>query len=211
VKKDLLYKKQIDLVMDVGANTGQFSRHLRDIGYRGRIMSFEPLINEFIELKLNSERDSSWDVYNFAFGNEDKDISINVAGNSYSSSFLEMNKRHIESAPHSKYVGMQKVKMKKLDTFFTEMPELSKYNIFLKLDVQGFEKNVILGAEKVLNMIQAIQLELSFEELYKGETLFFDMVEFLKQKQYYISLVTPEFTSPDNDKLLQVDTIFLRD
>ena len=208
---DLLNKKEIDLILDVGANTGQFSNKLRDIGYNGRIISFEPLQNEFKELKKNSEKDVNWEVNNFAFGNEDKDLFINVAGNSYSSSFLEMNDRHIENAPQSKYIGTQKAKMKKLETYLNENPALKKHKIYLKLDVQGFEKNVILGAEKVLNNIKGIQLELSFDELYKGETLFSSMVEFLDKKDFYLCHISPEFTSPNNNKLLQVDTVFFRD
>ena len=73
------------------------------------------------------------------------------------------------------------------------------------------EKNVILGAEKVIDKIKGIQLELSFDELYKGETLFFNMVEFMKTKNFNICHITPEFSDPDTDRLLQVDTIFFRD
>ncbi len=211
LKINLLNKRDINLIMDVGANTGQFSIQLRNIGYKGKVISFEPLKKEFDMLKLNSSNDKNWSVNNFALGNEDKMMTINVAGNSYSSSFLEMNKTHIDSAPFSKYIGLEEVEMKKLDTFIEENPELLNNNIFLKLDVQGYEKNVILGAEKVIDKIKGIQLELSFDELYKGETLFFNMVEFMKTKNFNICHITPEFSDPDTDRLLQVDTIFFRD
>ena len=124
LKINLLNKRDINLIMDVGANTGQFSIQLRNIGYKGKVISFEPLKKEFDMLKLNSSNDKNWSVNNFALGNEDKMMTINVAGNSYSSSFLEMNKTHIDSAPFSKYIGLEEVEMKKLDTFIEENPEL---------------------------------------------------------------------------------------
>ncbi len=207
---DLFKKRNINLVFDVGANIGQYSEYLRHIGYKGEIISFEPLEQEYKKLNAVSKTDKSWKTYNFALGDEDGEGIINVAGNSFSSSILNMNIKHLESAPESKYISKQQISIRKLDSFLEEHPDLKKHNIFLKVDVQGYEKKVIQGSENNLNLIKGIQLELSFDQLYEGETVFSEMVDYLSLKNYYLCSISPEFYNPDNDKLLQVNTIFFK-
>src|SRR5579862_2380847 len=76
---------KVNLVFDVGANTGQFGRELRQLGYRGRIVSFEPLSAAWAKLKDASNNDPMWEVSpRCAIGSEDGEIEIHIAGNSAS-------------------------------------------------------------------------------------------------------------------------------
>src|SRR5687767_12447049 len=70
-KFDLMRRLGIDLVLDVGANTGQFAGELREQGFQGRIISFEPIPAVYRDLERNAAADPLWTAKNFALGNED--------------------------------------------------------------------------------------------------------------------------------------------
>ena len=114
-RKQILDSYEIDTVLDIGANLGQFAQLIRvDIGYANRIISFEPLSSAFELLKSNAERNSNWDVFIIALGNIEEKCRLNIAGNSFSSSLLEMLPAHVESAPESQYIGKEVVEVKRL-------------------------------------------------------------------------------------------------
>jgi FkbM family methyltransferase len=98
----------IDLIMDVGANVGQFALELRSIGYAGKIVSFEPITTSYTELCHTAARDPNWEVYRrCAVGDFDGEIQINIARNSVSSSILPMLKSHSSVAEGSNYIGIE--------------------------------------------------------------------------------------------------------
>lgn len=209
-KRQLFKSYDIDIVLDVGANTGQFSHQLRgDIGYSKRIVSFEPLSAAFKQLEANSSGDSQWKIFNFALGDKEETKVINIAGNSQSSSFLDMLQAHERAAPGSKYIGGEKIVIKRLDSVFDEVCSRGE-QVYLKIDTQGFESRVIKGAENSLKDINTIQLEMSLVPLYEGELLFHEMSGLMIEKGY--SLVSIETMLSDNNtgQLLQVDGIFHR-
>ena len=156
----LLKDYRIDLVLDVGANTGQYARQLRELGYKGRIVSFEPVSSAVAELRRAAAYDANWQVRNHACGAENGKREIRVAANSQSSSFLPMKAEHLDAFPDSCYIGTEVVEIKRLDTIFEEVagPEAK---IWLKLDVQGFEAAVVEGSSGCLERIRAIQAEVS--------------------------------------------------
>ncbi len=83
-------------------NIGQYAKLLREFGYSGRIVSFEPLSSAYSQLKAVSKKDPLWEIApQAAIGNQEGEIIINIAGNSYSSSALPMLDAHLESAPES--------------------------------------------------------------------------------------------------------------
>ncbi|MDJ0524424.1 MAG: FkbM family methyltransferase [Microcystis sp. M53600_WE12] len=85
----------VDLVFDVGANIGQYAKLLRELGYSGRLVSLEPLSSAYSRLKAISKKDQLWEIApQTAIGNQEGEIIINIAGNSYSSSALPMLDAH---------------------------------------------------------------------------------------------------------------------
>jgi len=199
----------IDVVLDVGANQGQYGKSLRRGGYRGNIISFEPLNSAFNQLKLCSNSDSLWQVNNYALGNENTNSVINISANSYSSSILGMTNAHTNLSKESAFVGEQNIVVKTLDSVFKNIVE-SDNNIFLKIDTQGYEKKVLLGALNCLENIVGIQLEVSLIELYKEEDLFLDMINFLDSKGFKTISIESGFFDQKTGFLLQSDLIFVR-
>ena len=207
----LLTYHNIDLVFDVGANIGQYAKSLRDLGYSGRIVSFEPLSNAYSQLKYASKRDPLWEIApQTAIGNQEGEIIINIAGNSQSSSALQMLDAHLESAPQSAYSGSETVKLSRLDTIAKDYINTQTKSIFLKIDVQGLEKQVIEGATAILPLVKGIKLELSLVPLYEGQVLFKEMIDIIEKLGYELYGIEPGFTAEKTGRLLQMDGIFFK-
>ena len=203
----LVRRKKIDTLLDIGANSGQYASEMRGYGYKGNIVSFEPLKDTFEELKATSIKDNNWLVNNYALGDENVTSLINVSGNSVSSSILNMLPSHLNSAPESKYVDKEKIQIKKLDSIFDSFCGVGN-KVMMKIDVQGFEKNVLDGADESLNNIEIIQLEMSIVPLYENETTFIDMINYLDDKGFKLFSLENGYFDPHTGKLLQVDGIF---
>lgn len=203
-----LLSLNIDLLIDIGANIGQSGIQARHEGYIGKILSFEPLLEAHSALCKNSVNDEMWSIFKrCAIGSESSASSINVAGNSGSSSMLDMLPRHISAAPESQYSSKQEVEVITLDSIFDEISKGHK-NIFLKIDTQGYEHEVLAGATKSINKIMAIQLELSTTPLYKSQYLYEYFFEFFQKNQYSLWGLTPGFADPKTGELLQFDALF---
>ena len=207
----LLAYNNIDLVFDVGANIGQYAKLLRELGYSGRIVSFEPLSSAYSRLKAVSEKDPLWEIApQAAIGNQEGEIIINIAGNSYSSSALPMLDAHLESAPESAYSGSETVKLSRLDTIAKDYIKSETKSIFLKIDVQGLEKQVIEGATAILPLVKGIKLELSLVPLYEGQVLFKEMIDIIEKLGYELYGIEPGFTAEKTGRMLQMDGIFFK-
>lgn len=207
----MLRRHGIDMVLDVGANKGQFGRGLREHGFRGYIVSFEPLGAAHMALEEASRGDARWYVApRMAIGAESGEIWINVAGNSVSSSILPMLERHSAAAPTSSYVGIEPVPMMTLDD--AARPYLDGFGaVFVKIDTQGYESAVLDGAGAILAMARGVQLELSSTPLYQGQELIHSLLERLYSIGFSLWMVSPAFTDPATRRQLQVDATLFRE
>ena len=200
----------IDLVLDIGANNGQYGKDLRDNNYTGMIISFEPLQTAHNKLTSAASGDRFWTVApRMAIGDSDGEIEINIAGNSTSSSILEMRDAHLRAAPQSHYVGRETTPIAKLDSLRDPSINSAK-NIFMKIDTQGFEAQVLDGAEILLNRVKGIQVELSLIQLYEGQVLYSEIIQRLVGRGFDLWGVIPGFVDPVNGRLMQFDGIFFR-
>ena len=206
----MIQTQSIDTVIDVGANDGEYGHFLRQRGYGGAIVSFEPLLDEHERLLNAAEGDRDWFVApRMALGDDNRDIDINVAGNSCSSSILPMSGRHELAAPDSRYVGVQCVPMRRLDDVAHPAIQQGR-SILLKIDTQGFEMPVLRGAEKLLQTLVGLQLELSLTQLYDGQVLYLEMLQWLGERGFELWNVMPGFVEPASGRLLQFDGTFFR-
>ncbi len=211
IRRRAFFKTEMfDVIIDIGANIGQFAQYTRNqLKFENKIISFEPLTSAFESLKLNASKDPKWAIFNCAIGNELGKKEINIAGNSFSSSLLEMLPAHLDAAPHSKYERKEWIEVKPLDSFLeTAFKKTEK--IFLKIDTQGFEKQVLDGAKESLKFISTIQLEMSLVPLYQGELVFREMYPILMGLGYTLIDFEAGFTDPTTGRLLQIDGIFQR-
>jgi len=205
-----LRKFKIDLILDVGANTGQFASEIRQGGYAGRIVSFEPLTQAHAELQQSSEGDPLWDVYpRCALGDHDGEVEINIAGNSESSSILPMLETHRSAAPESAYQGKEIVPIKTLDAVAGQYLKDARA-AFLKIDTQGFEWQVLDGAREVLPRIQGVLVELSLVPLYGGQHLWRDVIDRLEAEGFTLWTFQPTFSNQSTGQTLQIDGVFYR-
>jgi FkbM family methyltransferase len=201
---------QINKVFDVGANVGNYGLELRKYNFNGLIYSFEPIREVFSSLEKKTQKDNSWQSFNFALGNEDTRLEINISQQSDTSSILEVLPKQLENAPTSKYVRKEFIELKRFDSIFDNLVYPDD-KIMLKIDTQGYEMNVLKGALTNITKISIIQLELSLVELYQSETLFDEMIEFLKTYGFKLYSIENGFSSPSNGRLLQFDGIFVNE
>lgn len=199
-----------DLIFDIGANEGQFARGVREHGYSGKIVSFEPLSIAREKLLLHASQDHAWEVHaQTAIGDHTSEVTINIAGNSVSSSVLQMLNFHSEAAIGSAYVGSERVSMVKLDCIVDGYLK-DHSSLFIKIDTQGFEWQVLNGAAETLRRASGVFCELSLVPLYRGQRLWRDIVCRLEEEGFMLWALQKGFTDPRTGQTLQMDGIFLR-
>lgn len=199
-----------DVVFDVGANVGQFAQGLRSDGFAGRIISFEPLTSAHATLIKASQADSAWQIHpRAAVGDRDGEVDINIAGNSVSSSVLQMLDAHSSAASGSAYVATERTPMIHLDSV---APSYLKTNsrLFIKIDTQGYEWQVLDGATEILKDARGVLLELSLISLYEGQKLWLELIQRMEIEGFTLWAIQKGFTDPRTGRSLQVDGIFLR-
>lgn len=201
----------IDLIFDIGANDGEFAQTILSSGYQGRIVSFEPTSDAYESLKINASKYANWIVHDqVALGNEDSMVEINIAGNNAaSSSILEMGETHKESAPSSKYISVENVRQIKLDSIFKKYAS-NENQVMLKIDVQGYEEQVILGIQQNIKDIRIIKLECSIVSLYEKDKTYEFYFDWLKRLGYVLYDIEPGHGNIEKGQLLQFDAIFVR-
>jgi FkbM family methyltransferase len=206
---DWMRENGVDGVLDVGANAGQYAAKLRRCGYKGQVFSFEPQAAEFARLKARATRDGHHGAFHCAVGDVDGEITLNIAGNSVSSSILPILESHVGAEPGSGFVREERVPIRRLDGLF-EQGQISGSRLMLKIDTQGYEMPVLLGAESVLPRIAAVQVELSATELYEGASSYLEVCRFLSERGYSLFSLQPGFTNRATGQVLQFDGFFIR-
>ena len=197
---------KLPIVLDVGANVGQYGERLRDYGFEGRIISFEPGKDSFEILKGKAARNSNWDVRNVALGSVSGRADLLVSANSVSSSLLDVQREHLDAAPGARTVSRETVAVDTLDaqTAQVEGP------FWLKLDVQGFERQVLDGGARTLERTHAIQIEVSFAEMYEQQADWVDLANTLIRKGFVCRHMELGTEDPRSGHLLQADLLFVR-
>ena len=205
---EVIESARANVVLDVGAGIGQFGGALREEGYKGRIVSFEPVQEAFAGLERRSASDPNWTAVNLALADADGESVVTVAGNLWSSSLLPMKPLHEKAVPMSAYVREESVRLTRLDSLaVVEAGERA----YLKIDVQGVERAVLDGAAGMSDQVVAVELELSLVELYEGQALLPTLHEQMRNEGFaLVWLGEAMFRDPPSDEILSVDGIFVR-
>jgi FkbM family methyltransferase len=206
-----LKSRDVDVVLDVGANCGQYASRLREADFDGRVVSFEPLSGAFTRLQRSASNIPRWDCRRCALGDVDGPITMNVAGNAgESSSILPMLQRHRDVFPRANYVGTEDVTMSRLDSVAAEVVAPAEV-AFLKIDVQGYEKQVIDGGRSTISdRCVGIEIELSFVPLYDGGMLIQEALDLMDSLGFLLKGLVPGFTDLRTGQVLQADGVFFR-
>jgi FkbM family methyltransferase len=206
-RRSVLAGLGIDVVIDVGANDGPYAAALRADGFAGRIISFEPQAEAFARLERRASDDPLWEARRCAAGAERGRATLNVSGNSSSSSLLAIEERHVSSAPESAFVASETVDVVRLDDLDLVGAE---DRALLKLDVQGYELEALHGAEQTLERVVAVDTELSLVPLYQGAPLLPEVMSYLLQRGFKLVGLEPVFLDPADGAVLQLDGLFVR-
>jgi FkbM family methyltransferase len=168
---DILRVLQINCVLDVGGHYGEFGKLLRGIGFKGTIISFEPVSASFRRLQQCAANDPRWQTLQYALGNEDMTATINLHEASEFNSLLPSDPNTISRlAGCAVENGTETVSVRRLDVIFSELNfQMSDPVIFLKMDTQGYDKSVVEGSVGVLGSIAAMQSELPETRYYLGQ------------------------------------------
>ena len=202
---------QVNVVLDIGANVGQFGKELRMAGFAGRIVSFEPLSNAHARLAKTAKADPDWIVApRMAIGSSDALVDIHIARDSVSSSVLGMLDAHLEAAPDSAYVGTERVPMRRLGSIASEYLRPGDVP-FLKVDVQGYESQVLEGARELLPRVIGLHLELALVPCYNEQPSFGPVVSALGTAGFSLWLLSPGTVNEHTGRQLQVDAVFFRE
>jgi FkbM family methyltransferase len=182
----LIARHRIDLVLDVGAHEGGFGEQLRRCGYRGRIVSFEPVSELHAKLALTAKPDPAWRVAPpLALGATGGTAPINVHEESSISSFLPLERMPYADAAPTRIAPHRRetVQVARLDDIYDKYVPAGA-TALLKLDVQGFEDQVLAGATESLNRVAAVLIEVSLVPLYTGQKSYLEILGELRARGF---------------------------
>lgn len=202
---DIMNEYGIKTVLDVGANDGDYGREIRDRGYKGLIVSFEPNPIAYKRLVSSIKNDLNWVAYPYALGEIEGNAKLNIAANDVMSSFKGLTDFGQSADAVTKKIVNAEIFT--LDSFLNDHPEYIK-NVYLKIDTQGFEMEVLRGASKSLDKIIAVQAEVALVHTYVDQIDWLDFILWMRARRY--ELATAVCNSSIKAQIREFDFVFLR-
>ena len=182
----------VNLVVDVGANTGQYAAMIGAAGYRGHIASFEPVGEVFAELQRAAARDPLWTPYRLALGDRDEEREIAVAQSWALSSFRAPTGKATAFADFVRADRAELVEVRRLDGIFEEVCRgVERPVVYLKMDTQGWDLEVLRGAEGCLHLVTGLQPEAAVNPLYEGVPTLSDVIPTVTHLGFEVSGLFP--------------------
>lgn len=207
----LFERYEINCVLDVGARQGEFGQWLRGLGYKGTIVSFEPVSSNLVHLRASAARDPMWRVQPFALGSAESTATINVTNFTHFSSFRQPGPLAAEMfGVETKVVGQEEVRVRRLADILDDVTAgISDPHIYLKMDTQGWDLEVLRGAEERLPSVVALQSEMAVITLYENMPPFDQALKIIDDYGYNISGMFPVTVDSDM-KLVEFDCVAVR-
>lgn len=202
----LLAEHGVELVIDVGANRGQYADDLRSNGYRGQIVSFEPLSDAYAALRRRSAADDRWEVQRLALSDVDEVLELGAADKFGSA--LRVGARLAALFPEAVPASFERVPAARLDEVELDLPPARR--TLLKLDVQGYELRVLAGASGMLDHVGVVEAELSVVALYERQPLLADAIRALDGHGFALETLEPILRDWRSGEHLQFDGLFVR-
>lgn len=204
---DWLRRLGVRTLVDIGSNEGQFILDFAKALPGTRIFAFEPIEACHRRLVANT---AGLDVkaYHTALGAVAGEAEINVSQNKHSSSILPMEELHRSNFPDSEYVRKEKVRVERLDDVLADAA--LQPTVLIKLDVQGFEKNVIDGGTSTFAKADVVIVESIFQSFYVGQWLFDDLHRHFTESGFRFNGFVEQVFDRRNGLPLYGDAIFIR-
>jgi FkbM family methyltransferase len=202
--KTLLETLNCECIVDVGANRGQFALIARKVFPQAKIFSFEPLEEPAQTFRSIFGDDQKVQLYPFAVGPEEMKSTLHVTRDDDSSSMLAVTQTQLKMFPGSEETELREVRIFPLSEVLdaASLPNAS----LLKIDVQGFEMEVLKGCEDILDKFSHLYIECSFIELYKDQALAHEIISWLAQREFVLSGIYNLYY--ENGRSIQGDFLF---
>jgi FkbM family methyltransferase len=208
----ILEREQVDCVLDVGAHEGETGRRLREHGWTGPIVSFEPVTRSFERLAAAAAGDPAWLVYHLALGRDSGSRRIHLTTGTTFSSFLEPTATATELWPqYTETTADEEIDVARLDEVLASAVDgFMAERILLKLDTQGFDLEVLAGASGVLDRVVAIQSELSLVPIYEGAPTYLEALAAFREAGFAVTGFYPVNRDP-RWRIVEYDAVMIRD
>jgi FkbM family methyltransferase len=202
---------QINCVIDVGANRGQYGDFLRRIGYKGRIASFEPVSSSFNELSLLTQNDDAWKAYQLAVGSIKQVLEISIMVQDQFSSFLPINSYGAaQFTKEATVTRSEQANVVRLDSMIDEIISgLAEPRIYLKMDTQGFDLQVLEGASGFLPLVLGLQSEIALRSIYEGMPDYLTSLARLNALGFSATSLVP-VSRDDKLRVIEFDCLMVR-
>lgn len=208
---DIFFAHSVNYVIDVGANTGQYAHFLRDrVRYQGHIISFEPIKANVEILRAASKKDSLWQICDCALGGSESRKILNIMNSNDFSSFLSPDNSQTPAFNVKNSVQRtEQVSVRSLDAVLNDLKiNPSENAIYLKLDTQGYDLEVIAGSAATLPYIRAIQTEVSSIPIYKEMPDLHESIEYISKLGFKLAGFYPVSRKKDFS-VIEFDAIFI--
>lgn len=209
--KDVLERLSVNCVLDVGANQGQYGLGLRRIGYKGSIFSFEPIQANLEKLESVAKNNGPWRTFRYALGAANGKLPINVTEDTVFSSFLTPREDSQERFPQNRVERTEEVEIRRLDDILEScLSGIQSPRLYLKLDTQGFDLEVVKGAESALANVLALQTEISFKSIYAGMPGFLESIQEFQARGFEVVDFWPVNFEADDLFAIEMDCVMAR-
>ena len=203
-----LHSNGVKTVLDIGANTGQFTCAITSVLPDAEVYSFEPIADAYEKLRRKVEGRRQCHAFHCALGEASGRLQFWRNNFTKSSSLLPMTQLHKEAFPWTRESTAIMVQVETLDNFAERISLLP--SVLMKIDVQGYELSVLKGAVRTLQSIDYIWVETSFKPLYEGQASFRDVYDFLGPYGFVYAGSPEQLISPLDGCILQEDVLFVR-
>jgi FkbM family methyltransferase len=206
----LIRRLDINCVLDVGANVGQYAQQLRGGGYAGRIVSFEPVPAVAAKLRNAARNDADWQVIECALGDADEEAEINVRPGTMSS-LLPSSEFGKNWHDRLHVAEVQKISVRRLDGLFDEVVAgIDDPRVYLKMDTQGYDMQAFAGAGDRLKEIAGMQSEVACVPIYDGMPRLPDQIAAYESAGFEITGMFPVTRHRASMRVIEFDVTMVR-
>lgn len=204
----ILQSHRFPLILDIGANEGQFAEMARQLWPNAPIHCFEPLPDVCTELKRRTAGLTGVAVHNIGLSDRAGPQSMYRSDFSPSSSLLPMAELHRSEWPQSSGQTQVEVRLERLDDWAAAHAAELSPGLLIKIDVQGFERAVIDGGADTLRLARFVVAEVSFSELYVDQPLFEHIDARMRELGFVYRGSVEQYFNRARDRILFADAIF---
>ena len=209
---NLLDELAINCVIDVGANVGQYGKAIRENGYMGHIFSFEPVKDNYLLLEKSTQKDPNWHTFNFALGSKNSTGLMNVTRRTEFSSFFKPSQFSEKIFNDQVSISeSQQVEIRSLDSIIGEITRfVPESRVYLKMDTQGYDLEVLKGASELVKNIIALQSELSVQPLYDGMPDYLQALAIFRSYGFEAAGFYPVAQDPNSHAIIEFDCVMVK-